>query len=300
MQTIDSQVLKNNLSNHRLSFATCIIFLLTFCIFLSSCDEPKTGCLDIAATNFAADADDPCEDCCTFPTLKIQFLHRITQGDTTLNLQYDSAYTINGTDFFRIKNIRYILSDLEFVRADGSAVTVLDTVELTIPNAPGDTTLKTRPDNFVVVEADNFQAITVANYRESGNFVGLQFNIGIPEPDNQAIPTSLVDDHPLNSDSLYLGTGLGYIFNEFSFVRDTTPTTKCELVQINGESQLKTISLDTTFTARESFDVQVILAVDYAEWLTTVDISNHSTTKIAEEITTNINKSFTLFDIIVE
>lgn len=274
------------------------ILLLPF--FITNCNEPKVGCLDIESTNFAADADDPCEDCCTYPNLQVQFLHRITQGDTTLNLQYDSAYTINGTDFFSIKNIRYLLSDLEFIRADGNSVTVLDTVELTIPNSPGDTTYKYRPDNFAVVNANNFQSITIANYRESGNFVGLRFNVGIIEPDNQAIPTSLISDHPLSADSLYLGTGLGYVFNQVSFVRDTTTDSKCELIKISGEPNLQTVSLDTAFTARESFNIRIVLSVDYAKWFEDVDIRNHSTEQIAEEITANLSGSFSIFDIIVE
>ncbi|MFK7937729.1 MAG: hypothetical protein AB8G22_29700, partial [Saprospiraceae bacterium] len=77
-------------------FLTFTFYILSFIFYniCFSCGEPKVGCLDIAATNFGADSDDPCEDCCTFPNLKIQFIHRISQGDTLIPIQYDSFYQV--------------------------------------------------------------------------------------------------------------------------------------------------------------------------------------------------------------
>ncbi|MFK7932404.1 MAG: MbnP family protein, partial [Saprospiraceae bacterium] len=190
-----------------------------------------------------------------------------------------------------------LLSDLEFIRSDETVATVLDTIQLAIPNSPGDTTFKTRPDNYAVVNVDNIQAQTIANYRESGNFVGLRFNIGIIEPDNQAVPTSLADSHPLQTDSLYLGAGLGYVFNQITYAQDTVAGVLNNTIAISGEPLLQTIELDTLVTLRESFDVNVILQVDYAVWFDNVDLASDTPEAIAEEISKNLPNSFSIFDI---
>ena len=273
MQKINSSGFgRNNFARRSLLAASRLSYLVLLAVgwlLLDGCAEPKVGCLHIAATNFAADADDPCEDCCTFPNLEIQLLHQIARSGELVNLRYDSTYTINGTAI-RIKDIRYILSDFELIRADGTTATVLDQIVFRVPNSPGDTTSITRANDFIIVNANNFQSLPIANYRESGNFVGIRFKIGVSEPANRVNPTSLTADHPLRADSLFLGPNSGYVFNQFSFIRDTTTTAPCEVVKISGASNIQTVQLDTAFTAQESFNIQIAVAVDYTQWLKNV------------------------------
>lgn len=271
---------------------------LLLCIGLvSSCTEPQMGCLDIASTNFSASADEPCESCCVFPKLQLDILHRITQADTLLRIQYDSLYRIGNEQPIVFQNIQLLLSDFAFLRADGTRAEVVDTLRLAIPTQSGDTLYKVRLDNFVTSNAADFQTNTIANYSESGNFVGIQFHVGVIEPDNQAIPTSLADDHPLRTDNLYLGTGLGYIFNQITYKRDTAQQAASNTIAISGAPFLQQIQLDTNVVLQESRDIRVVLAVDYAEWFADVNLETDSPALIAEKITANLGRSFSVFSI---
>lgn len=273
-----------------------LFYILLSLIFFFSCTEPKIGCLNITATNFAADADDPCEDCCIFPNLQLQFLHRVNLPDTTFNLSYGNALSIDNNNFFRISDIKYFVTDLELVRADGSTTTVSETVDLKIPNGNGDSITITRPDNFTLVSANNFQAYSIANYTESGNFVGIRFNLGIIEPDNQAVPSPLPTAHALQTDGFYLGTGQGYIFNQVSFFRDTIATdTIPVVVTLSGSTQLRTVELDFNFDIKESFNTTIVLTVDYLQWFQGVNVKNDNVEEVASKIVDNISSSFSVF-----
>lgn len=281
-----------------------IFGLVLVVISLNGCYEPKEGCLDASATNFDANADEPCLDCCTFPTLKLNVLHKVVLPDTTLNLVYnDSAYTVDGVNYFRINEILFYISNLKLRQTDGTLVGVEDSLQLKVPQNPGDTTSIYVENNFILIDRRNFQAYSIGNFKKSGNFEGIQFTLGIEGPANHADPSQLPDSSPLSiqEDSLYWNTDLGYIFNRIAFFRDTIAAdTIPVIVEIGTENALRTVDLEGTFSTREGFNVTVVLQVDYLQWFKNVEVKTDGPQQVATKVLDNIANSFSLVEVKLE
>ena len=271
-------------------------------VFLSACYEPVEGCLDIAATNFDADADDPCLDCCTYPALSIDFRHRVLTVDTFFNLVYvDSVYTDDFGNPYRINNIQFYLSNVRLLRADGTEVGVTDSLEFEIQQSTGETIQGTVEDNFALVNRNTFSDYDLGTFRESGTFTGMRFAIGIEGTANTADPNSISTAHPLGvqEEDMYFNADSGYVFNRIEFFRDTIASdTIPTILDIGLEQNLQRTVLFAEFTLIEGFNTVLTLQIDYATWFTGIDMKNDSETMIAEKIVENIAQSFSLLTIV--
>lgn len=304
-QPVVSSELLSRHNKNRLRFTvhgSLLMVLTVCCLLLTSCYEPNEGCLDATSTNFDANADDACPDCCTYPTLEVSFLHKVATSDsTTANLAYNSFYTFDSIDFFLINRIRFYISDIQLLHTDGSFYTGLDSIDLAIPEETGDTSEIRVPNNFILVDKNNFQDNSLGNFRKSGNFDGIQFKIGITDPANHADPNQLSDEHPLSfqEESMHWNTNDGYIFNQISLTRDTL-TRDSILVEYGTDDKLRTVSLNESFFVPEGFNITLVLQINYLQWFEGINLETESTTMIAETIVDRVAASISLVEVKLE
>lgn len=292
-------MIKNKKVLNKIRRILCAGLLL---FFLSACYESVEGCLDIAATNFDADADDPCPDCCTFPALSIDFRHRVVTADTFFNLVYvDSVYTDDFGNPYRISNIQFYLSNFRLLRADGTELGVTDSLQFEIEQSTGETIQGIVEDNFALVNRNTFSDYDLGTFPESGTFTGMRFAIGVEGEANTADPNSVPASHPLavQEEDMYFNVDSGYVFNKIEFFRDTIASdTIPTILDIGLEQNLQRTVLFADFTLIEGFNTVVTLQIDYASWFSGIDMKNDSETNIAEKIVENITQSFSLLTIV--
>lgn len=276
--------------------------VLLLALTLAACYQPREGCLDVAAKNYAVDADRPCPDCCQYPAIKVDFLHKVIIGADTFNLSYnDSVYYDAAGNAFRISDIQYYFSDFRMLRSDGRTVGVEDTLEVAIPQADGSTVSEVVEDNFLLINPRNFGVRNLGTMRENEQFSGIRFSIGVPDPANLADTLGLPGGHPLEAADMYLGPGAGRIFNRIQFYRienqsDTIRTS----IEISMPENLLGIDLPADYFVDPGFSPRFILFVDYLAWFRDVDVLADSPEEISRKIIANLPASFRLAAIAVD
>ncbi|MFZ4561654.1 MAG: hypothetical protein ACOYOD_15795, partial [Saprospiraceae bacterium] len=112
------------------------ISLPALALLLSTCAQLEEGCLDAYAVNLTIDADKACDDCCTFPQLRLDLLHKIQVRDSLKNLTLGTEVYADGAgNPLRISDIRFYLGAVEMLKADGSTVSTQGTLSLRKPDA---------------------------------------------------------------------------------------------------------------------------------------------------------------------
>jgi hypothetical protein len=276
-----------------------LVFIILIFIFVA-CYENKEGCLDINATNFNVDADIRCSDCCTYPSLRLNILHRIkdAQLDTFYNFMIDQAITLDSMHFFNIKNIRYYISDIKLKRANGTLVGVNNEIKLSITAPNADTIPFFEEDNFALISRRTPRNNNIGTLSQNGDFVGVQFKIGLAENINQTNPNLVPLPHPLHiSSEMYDAASNKYIFNQIELLRtagvDTIPT----IVNVIGDEYVRTIDLPFPFNADIGFNITLTIRVDYREWFKQIDIKNENIEDFVTKVTAGLVNSFELVSV---
>jgi hypothetical protein len=278
-----------------------ITYHLLLITLISSCYTPTDGCLNIDATNYNASADEPCDDCCTFPNLNLKITHRITtQGtfgqDSIINHSADSTFS-NGTNKFQIKGMEFYLSDFQLVMSDGSIAEVEDKMtfmiyEDAISQTSKDTTIK---DDFVLVSRSSFN-YRIGEFRKPGSFVALRFTVGIDEKLSSIDADTLASSHPLSSENLmhFSSRDSGFVYQEFSLVNDTlTDPTEVYVYQM-GKETANSIQLIRPFfrELEPGFDVEIPVRVNYTTWLKGINFADDDMETIKSMIVSNTAEAF--------
>lgn len=280
------------------------LFALGLGFFLSGCYTPKEGCLDAGATNFDLDADKACSDCCTYPTLKIALQHRVLYptADYKLGLG-DSIYYDAVGQPYRLKDIRYYLSNIHLVRPDGSEAELEDRIELNVPNPAGGTLPIEVEDNFLLVNPRLSQTFTLGILRAQGPFDRVRFTIGIEEPANFALPEKLPTGHPLQLQTdfpMYFNADSGYVFNKIALLRDTTVADSIPVVLSIGTTPfLRTyeLVLPQLFEPVEGFSTLLTIRVDYGRWFRNINARQDSPAQLIQKIMDNLEGAFEVLEI---
>lgn len=272
---------------------------LAFVCLLPSCYEPKEGCLDINATNFAVNADNACNNCCEYPILKLAISHKLT-ADSETNLNYnDSVYIDGAGNSFRIKNIQLFISNIRLVRADGTEVYPSGTVEARITKPDGTINDTTLANNFALVNRSIFNAAEIGTFSTEGTFNKIRFTLGIADPANRIIPASLPAGHPLRTTGMYVNTDTGYVFNSlewFNGIADTTTT----LLRITTEPYLREVELPLDANIIPGYDVRVTLRINYLTWFADVNLKTDLPATLATKFVNNASNSFSVVSVLLE
>lgn len=297
---IEQQVVKPQYDQSR-SFVLFGFYILHFTFFiflLSSCYEPREGCLDISATNFQVDADDPCPDCCTYPQIRMDFLHRVVQQDTFFNLTYlDAVYIDSDGNPYTIGDIQFFISNFRIVDQAGQEYRTEDFLEISIPVPDDEPKLDTISNSFALIDAGNFRTAMLGTFSRAGTYHKVRFTLGVENPANQADPGELPEDHPLTTPEMYWSLDSGYVFNRIELYTDTTAAdTIPTIVEIGGLGNSREVELDfdQTFQLDNGFNLSLTLQVDYAVWFRDINVVEDDATEMAGKIVNQVAESFSL------
>lgn len=272
---------------------------------LAACYEPEQGCLDSRATNFALDADEACDDCCTYPQLRVRFSHRWETADTAFNFQADGVYTDGLGQAFRIQRIRFYWSDISLSRPSGDPLLPRDSILIDYVQG-GDTTELMVADNFALAAAGaSATTATIGTVQPEGTVVGLGATFGIGEPANSASVTSpeFGSSHPLSPQAgrMNLGADRGYVFAKIELLPDTAVNDTLVL-HLFGDAYRRDLQLPLPAATPllEGFAPRANVTVNYASWFQGVDVRASDTTAMKQQIVNNLTQAFTFTELIVE
>ncbi|MEL6719310.1 MAG: hypothetical protein AAFP82_11385, partial [Bacteroidota bacterium] len=152
------------------------IALVFMALFFQSCYENMEGCLDVNATNFDVAADRECEDCCTYPLLRLAVQHvytaKVLEKDTLVRFNLDKPYTLDSINFFSLTDLRYYISEIKLVRENGDLVDIEEEVEVILLQGLDTVPDFTTKDNFVLIDRSNITPSRIGTFRENGSFKG--------------------------------------------------------------------------------------------------------------------------------
>lgn len=281
-----------------------VLFLLAV-VCLSGCYEPSPGCLDTRATNFALDADEACPDCCTFPKLRVRFDNVWSYSGEMVALRLDTFYLDANNNPFRLQRIRFYWSDLELRLTNGETLTITDSIDLSIANGT-DTSMITVRDDYLFADIDRAtRSITLNTVAPSGVLASLAATLGIKQPVNSAVTTSVSNSHPLapKAGQMNLGADVGYLFAKIEYFQDTTAIdTVPRIINIYGSDFLRELQLDlpTPMAFIEGFDPVLVIQNDVSRWFSGINVRQADTTALKNQFVDNLTQSFRLLEVLAQ
>jgi hypothetical protein len=263
-----------------------------FCcaLILSACFEPKKGCLDIAATNFDASADEDC--CCVYPNLRLKVVQRF--GDV--------AYVQNGkykgpVDSFVLNNVVFYLCEFQ-VYQGGKPLFVTDTLTLpTLAANDRDTLNKRYRDDFLLVRRESTDN-TVGGFGQTGTFDRVRVRLGIADTSQRVLPNRAPTGHPLRTqpDKLWIGRDQGYALMQVVLTKDTKPATPPDTIRLSRADFPAGFFLDQNgrFARQTGYDLEVLLTCDYKKMMDGIDLTKGDKTIWKNRIVVNLTKTFSI------
>lgn len=260
-------------------------FFILLIFFLTSCYENQEGCQDIFAENFDASADDPCADCCIYPSLSLSISHRI---DT---LDYSPIYKLyNGMgDSFHIISAGLLISEYELLQSTGT-IRTSDRKDFAFSNSNETTNLH---DDFTSIIAGSTTA-TIGDHKSIGAVESVKLELGLSANNSAILADGLQDTHPLGAGSTFR-IGVDTLISGFievyydTLARDTVRYTLPPVLA-------HTFLADTAFTIEYGADVRMNLAIDYFKWVEDINFKEIGLMKdsVASMIVSKLPKSISL------
>lgn len=275
-----------------------------FLLLAGGCYEPIEGCLDVRAINFDLQADRPCDECCNYPALRFLLQHQYMGASDTASAPIGfgtSVYTDAAGQPFRINDLSYYISEVRLLHPDGTESGVENEIMFNVATG-GDTTSMVFEDNFLLVRARANVPRAVGNIREPRPIIAIRFLLGLNADAARAVPASLPNQHPLalQPDSSNYEPGFGYLFKRLSLFRDTVATDTIPRIIRTGSPSPPTsviLPLATEFSPLEGANLNIIIAVNLAQWLADVNVRTDTDAQIIEKINNRIPNGFRLVGI---
>ncbi len=264
-----------------------------------ACEEVEEGCLDRRAFNYDVSVDEACSDCCIYPQLQLTVRNQITQGDTSLSLQYGQPYVDDFGNAFRFDLVQLYISNLTFVLADGTEIGTDEQIDLPTLNSQGDTVFLTIADNFMLFPGDVPRTSSPGTSTRSGSVQKSRLLLGLTETINETIPEALPEGHPLSPqfDSMYLDQDQGYIYYRLRLFRDTIPADTIPLdIQITTPERFE-LEFDTPVEWTPGFNLRLTLNLNYAAWFSGLDVRNDPVELLEDKLVANLPTAFSVFSI---
>jgi len=278
-------------------FWGCLLLLIC-----QSCYQSQEGCLDVLATNFDVTADIDCclEDnvcCCTYPTLNLAIDHKLT-ADTSLNFALGSPLTVDDSShFFIVDDIKFYLTNLHLVNTTtGEEAGVEDSIELYVIDDLGNLVTTTVEDNFSLINRNQF-SYPLGEFRSSGIYDALRFDVGIAGLANHTLTDSLATNHALSiqTDTLQIDPVSGYIFNKIDLRRDTVSSTATNRIEILDLIAVQ-LALNEPITIANGFDITINLRMNHLDWYTGINFVTDTDEQIVNKIVLNTTNVFKIVE----
>jgi hypothetical protein len=232
----------------------------------------------------ACKKDKEIEEVVDVKTIQTAKLHvHNTVGNQAVN--YSTIYTDNLGKRFNISLFRYYITNLKFIKDDGTEILSSTKTILVNPDI-ADYTL----GDFPV-----------------GSYKGIKFTIGVDSVSNHSDPTLLPESNPLSIQTppMHWSWNSGYIFMKFEGNSDTTSTNNGSLNQplvyhIGLDKYLKTVQINSAFSITSDKEKELVLQADVKKWLNGVNLKTETETHsfnfsgTADKLTNNINSMFSL------
>lgn len=249
-------------------------FIVVLISFLMSCYTRKEACLDVLASNYDVSADDACPDCCTYPKLKLEIQHFVK--DSVYN--FDSIYTNDLNQTFKILDVRYYVHGFELFNKDSGKKVVLETIK------NQDSTLII-PDDIKIYRSVD-ASIEIGSLRDSGTYDSLTFYLGLKDEiltnDFIGLPSTHV---LLANNRLKNATGEYAHFT----VRIETADSLIRNFQVTGLGISEPYTIKTPVTTTKGVAPSFKLKANYDELFKNIDIKD-STNVIENALKQNIKK----------
>jgi len=237
--------------------------LLAYCTLVipSSCLLREEGCRDVSATNFEADAEDDCENCCIFPNISFQIDH--TVGDTSLTygdtIEFDNK-------LFAILEATFYINGFSLTGVD-SSITIFD--EITLTDRSGNDNVTINDIELISRDIASF-SYEIGSFRDQGPFDMLNFQVGLTPIQAATNPESVPDDHPLAPENgrfaLPDSTFLFSILRIDDLMNNDT-------IEYNINTVVN-ISLPYSVTINSGFDLDIPVTVDYLKWIEGINFAD--------------------------
>ncbi len=267
-----------------------------FALFLlAGCYEPKEGCLDISAANFAPDADVACPDgCCVYPSLRLRFLHQSVYADTAVNFQLrDSIYKDLAGNGYRVLDTRFFLSDVRLVKADGSETPLSNRIEVQVFTSGGSLQKDSITNDILLVSPALIGINSVGAFRKGGRFAALRFRIGLNDVAAKVDPESLPSGHPMRPAASGMDWNMneGFVFQQARFLPETAPNDTLR-VAARLPAQRQELELPFDVSVPEGYHLELDIRIDYLSWLRDISPSTQTPETLLQKWTDRSAASF--------
>lgn len=241
-------------------------------ISLSACYDRKEGCLEVQAANYDTFADDPCDDCCTYPSLSLAVSHQ--WGEEAIRWK-DTLITDMG-DSIIILGQKLYLSNFDL----GDDVQMNDSITFSVTD--GDEV--TMVDDIVLLN-DNAVSIGVTSFIYEGDVDDFSFLLGVDDVLDDVVLTDEQVSSPLGASNAIVKEGK-YSTLRLTCVRGVgLKDTVSYDVQ---EDFSKTITLDSPAFVERGQSVSVSIRFDYSALVSKVPFSSGDQQEIEAQLTTNL------------
>jgi hypothetical protein len=251
------------------------VILSIFILILGACYEKQEGCLDFRASNYSFSADEPCEDCCTFPKLRLSVKHE--WGDTTL--MSDSIYLTQSDQYVQILESKFYITDLRLTILDEEA-TVSEVISA-----------KDLEGNSIEVSAANALVQTsrfnydLGTFEESTTYERIKFNVGV---DGEYLSENISTDVEMFDDSTYVYTNFRMEVILDQIARDTI------IFELTGKELVEQIEIDGTIDVPLGVDYSIPIVANYQVLLENVDLKNLNSTAERKKVKENLKRFFNI------
>lgn len=213
---------------------------------------------------------------------KISFHIHNTVGNEVL--VYDKIFTDNAGKRFKISAFKYYITNIKFIKDDGSELA---------------STTKAILVNPLVADYSLGEVPT-------GNYKGVKFYIGLDSITNHADPTMLDASNPLaiQTPSMHWNWNSGYIFMKFEGFSDTTATNNGAfdmplVYHIGMDKYSKQLSFtNNAFDVKADAEEEIVLQLDIKKLLNGLDLKTETQThsfnysSTANKIFSNMNSAY--------
>lgn len=255
--------------------------LLFVCILTVGCYEPRVGCLDLVATNYDASADEMCDDCCSYPSLKIGVKH--SWEDRVFVLK--DTFVNNLGDSFIVVSQNFFLGGIELGNASGGAIPLINKNTYYW----NDGSSKEIATNFELVSG-TLSEVTINKFRDETSISYLKFGPG-PDASYNGVDTLRL---PSGSD-LAISAGMRTKNNAYLCY-------KAKILAGSGLKDTLDIAFEGVWRFQKNFEPQLPLSpgkdlkteikISYDQWFKDVAFDDKNPIDIGNVMKNNTPQAF--------
>ena len=269
--------------NHYLNRNYLIIICL-FMLIMAACNTPEEGCLDIRASNFDFDGDKECDDCCTYPKLVLSVSH---QWGTEKPYRKDSVYISSLGDTFKVKDVRYFISNVVLQDADNVPYEVEETLDISCLEN-GVSIDKEIVEDISIVNISSPYS-TIGSFKQDGPIISGSIKLGLSE-DVLCVESDELATGDLSDESrLYRKSTQNLHILRWIIERDTS-TAVLDTIWVDHPALEFNFNVNKEF--RTGFNDSLFFNMRYDSWLDGINLKTMSNAEIASGIKHNLANSF--------